>query len=73
MAYLQNCTNILHDFLANKKQRVVLNGQVHSWANINAGVPQGSTLTPLFFLPISMTYQMVSHQKLNCLLLAHRC
>ena len=41
---------LLHNFLVNKKQRVVLNGQGSSWANIKAGVPQGSILSPLLFL-----------------------
>ena len=41
---------LITDFLKNQKQRVVLNGQVSSWADILAGVPQGSILGPLFFL-----------------------
>ena len=40
----------LTDFLKDRKQKVVLNGQSSSWANIEAGAPQGSTLGPLLFL-----------------------
>ena len=36
--------------MSNRYQRVVLNGQACSWADVKAGVPQGSTLGPLFFL-----------------------
>ena len=42
--------NILEDFLSNRKQRVVLNGQCLSWVDIPAGVPQRSILGPLLFL-----------------------
>ena len=42
--------SLLIIFLTNRKQRVVLNGQNSSWADIKAGVPQGSILGPLFFL-----------------------
>ena len=42
--------NILSDFLTNRKQRVVLNGQTCSWANITAGVPKESILGPVLFL-----------------------
>ena len=38
------------DFLSNRKQRVVLNGQVSTWTSVNAGVQQGSILGPLLFL-----------------------
>ena len=42
--------NILQDFLRNRKQRVVLNGQCSSWADVNAGFLQGSILGLLLFL-----------------------
>ena len=41
---------ILIDFLKERKQRVVLNGQHSNWSNISAGVLQGSILGPLLFL-----------------------
>ena len=45
-----NLLNVITNFLYQRKQRVVLNGQHLSWTNIEAGVPQGSILGPLFFL-----------------------
>ena len=36
--------------MTKRKQRVVLNGQCSSWANVKAGVPQCSILRPLLFL-----------------------
>ena len=41
---------ILTDFLSNRNQRALLNGQVSTWSSVNAGVPQGSILGPLLFL-----------------------
>ena len=44
-----NSVNLLEDFLKEKKQRVILNGKVSKWKNINARVPQGSIHGPLLF------------------------
>ena len=47
---LGNLLNIMKDFLSLRKQRVFLNEQHSIWVDIEAGVPQGSILGPLFFL-----------------------
>ena len=40
----------MSNFLRNRRQRVVLNEQTSSWADVNAGIPQGSILDPLLSL-----------------------
>ena len=45
-----NLLETLTDFLKDRNNRVVLNGQNSSWANIEPRVPQSSILGPLLFL-----------------------
>ena len=46
----ENCYGLMHSFLSDRHQRVVLNGQSSKWSHIKAEVPQGSILRPLLIL-----------------------
>ena len=39
-----NLLNLFRDFLNERKQPVILNGQFSTWKNVSPGVPQGSIL-----------------------------
>ena len=43
-----NLLKLVESFLSNRYQRVVLSGQTSSWAEIRAGVSQGSIFGPFF-------------------------
>ena len=42
--------SLLKNYLENREQRVVLNGQTSEWRKIKSGVPQGSVRGPLLLL-----------------------
>ena len=49
----------IKDFLSDRKQCVVLNGQCSTWVDAQAGVPQGSILDLYFYYFILTIYCII--------------
>ena len=45
----ENATKLMESYLSDRKEQIKIGNVVSSWAEIQKGVPQGSTLGPLLF------------------------
>ena len=58
----------LSSYLANRKQRVIVNGKCSKWAPVRSGTPEGGILSPLLF--VLFANDLPDKIKTNCLMFA---
>ena len=57
----------LKNFLNQRRQRVVINGNLSKWTDVLSGIPQGSILGPILFILFINDLQGVVEVYVNCL------
>ena len=60
MPYNPYIINWMIDLLSNRKQRVKVDGIVTEFLDINRGVPHGTVLGPMMFLPMTNDTRMTT-------------
>ena len=60
-----NLLKLIQNYLDNRFQKVLLDGQASEWKPAKAGVPQGSILGPVFFWFILMIFAVIYLLMLN--------
>ena len=50
LGFTGNLWKLMEDYLKNRKQKTIVNGITSQAKNVQCGIPQGSTVSPLLFI-----------------------